>query len=99
MTVTEPASQRKETLRPECPFPGLRPFNDPTYFFGREREVQLATANLLTKRLTVLFGPTGSGKSSVLKVGVVTAARKDGCFVVYLDRWQQGYRGQVVGRI
>ena len=40
-------------------------------FFGREREREIITANLLASRLTVLYGPSGVGKSSVLRAGVV----------------------------
>ena len=56
-----------------APFRGLAPFRDTELdallFFGRERETEIAVANLLASRLTILYGPTGVGKSSLLRSG------------------------------
>src|SRR5207247_5787086 len=42
---------------------------DALLFFGRERESEVIGANLLAARLTVLYGPSGVGKTSVLRAG------------------------------
>ncbi|HEY2938443.1 MAG TPA: hypothetical protein VGJ27_01375, partial [Gaiellaceae bacterium] len=59
---------------PGSPYKGLTPFEDSevdaTFFFGREREREIITANLMAARLTVLYGASGVGKSSVLRAGV-----------------------------
>ena len=59
---------------PTGPFKGLTPFDDSdrdaVLFFGREREREVISANLLASRLTVLYGASGVGKSSVLRAGV-----------------------------
>jgi WD40 repeat protein len=59
---------------PAGPFKGLTPFDDTdrdaVLFFGREREREVIAANLLASRLTVLYGASGVGKSSVLRAGV-----------------------------
>ena len=59
---------------PTSPFKGLTPFEDSdldaVLFFGREREREVIAANLLASRLTVLYGASGVGKSSVLRAGV-----------------------------
>jgi WD40 repeat protein len=59
---------------PTGPFKGLTPFEDSdrdaVLFFGREREREVIAANLLASRLTVLYGASGVGKSSVLRAGV-----------------------------
>ncbi|HEX4527095.1 MAG TPA: ATP-binding protein, partial [Gaiellaceae bacterium] len=56
------------------PYKGLRMFEDSEldvpFFFGRERERGLVEANLMASRLTVLYGETGVGKSSLLRAGV-----------------------------
>lgn len=54
------------------PFKGLAPFevDDAPIFFGRESERKLVVANLLGARLTLLYGPTGVGKTSLLDAGV-----------------------------
>lgn len=70
-------------LAPETPFKGLMPYTkeDEPFFFGRTRERDLITANLMASRLTLLYGPSGVGKSSVINAGVVshlqTLARKN----------------------
>jgi WD40 repeat protein len=66
-----------EPLIDSCPYKGLVPFQeaDARYFFGRDEERELIVANLLAARLTVLFGPSGVGKSSVINAGVVPDLR------------------------
>ncbi|MBN2197160.1 MAG: hypothetical protein JW751_30425 [Polyangiaceae bacterium] len=55
------------------PYRGLVPYteDDSEWFFGREADRELISANLQSARLTVLFGTSGAGKSSVLRAGVV----------------------------
>jgi WD40 repeat protein len=62
------------------PYIGLVPYaeEDALFFFGRARERDLIIANLLASRLTLLYGPSGVGKSSVLRAGVVQFLRSDG---------------------
>jgi WD40 repeat protein len=57
----------------ESPYKGLVPFDeeDAPFFFGREEERDLIIANLTASRLTLLYGATGVGKSSVLGAGVL----------------------------
>ena len=59
------------------PFPGLAPYkeDDAAFFFGRGPERDLIVANLLSSRLTVVHGPSGVGKSSLLRAGVVPEVR------------------------
>jgi WD40 repeat protein len=61
-----------------CPYVGLVPYQevDEAYFFGREREAEVIAANLLTSRLTVLYGPSGVGKSSTLRAAVIPRLRR-----------------------
>jgi serine/threonine protein kinase len=65
------------------PFPGMAAFQeaDAKRFFGREREVQAASARLAQLPLVVLAGPSGVGKSSFVRAGLVPALRAAG-------RWQ-----------
>jgi WD40 repeat protein len=55
------------------PFKGLSPYaeGDARFFFGREQAQRIIRANLLAYPLTVLYGATGVGKSSVLRAGVL----------------------------
>lgn len=64
-------------LRP--PYPGLAAYQDTdedaALFFGRTAERDLIIANLRSARLTVLYGSSGVGKSSLLHAGVVHRLR------------------------
>ena len=85
------------------PYKGLTPFEDSDldvlFFFGRERERELLEANLMASRLTVLYGDTGVGKSSILRAGVAHHLRalartnleergEPGLAVVVFDSWR-----------
>jgi WD40 repeat protein/DNA-binding SARP family transcriptional activator len=58
-----------------CPFKGLASFDvaDAQYFFGRERLVAELVARLVGARLLGIVGPSGSGKSSVTRAGLLPA--------------------------
>jgi WD40 repeat protein len=86
---------------PRSPFKGLAYFGDSEtdwlFFFGRERESELVAANLMASRLTVLYGPSGVGKSSLLRAGVTRRLRSlvpsvdalgGGAEIVIVDSWR-----------
>ena len=58
-----------------CPFKGLEPFDvgDAELFFGRERLVAELVAHLPGASLLGVIGPSGSGKSSVVRAGLLPA--------------------------
>ncbi|SDD10840.1 WD domain-containing protein, G-beta repeat-containing protein [Actinokineospora iranica] len=60
----------------EAPYVGLAPFGveDADRFFGRERLVTELAARVADQRFVVVFGPSGSGKSSLLRAGLVSGA-------------------------
>ncbi|MFL5943624.1 MAG: hypothetical protein ACJ75L_10215 [Gaiellaceae bacterium] len=82
------------TTVPASPYKGLSAFEDSELdallFFGREREVAAVAANVLASRLTVLYGPSGVGKSSLLRAGVARRLRElSGAPVVVHDSWAE----------
>jgi hypothetical protein len=62
---------------PTSPYRGLEPFDerDAPFFFGRDREIRLIVASLFASPLTLLYGASGVGKSSVLRAGVLPRLR------------------------
>jgi WD40 repeat protein len=84
---------RASSSQPTSPYKGLAPFDDSErdilLFFGRERERAVITANLVATRVTVLYGASGVGKSSVLRAAVKPslAALPEHPLVVYHDTW------------
>ncbi len=59
----------------ECPYRGLLAFEpeDRDFFFGREEVVDDLIRRLARGRLLAVVGASGSGKSSVLRAGVIAA--------------------------
>ena len=77
--VAEPAAAAPAvTDPPATPYRGLRPYTEAEapFFFGREAEEEIIAANVLAARLTLVYGPSGVGKSSVLLAGVVNSLRE-----------------------
>ena len=60
-----------------CPYRGLRTFDEAhaEYFFGREADVQRVLEKLKTSRFLAVIGASGSGKSSLVRAGVLPALR------------------------
>lgn len=71
-------SRARDEQQRRSPYRGLEPFDegDAAYFFGRERETRLIAASLFAAPLTLLYGPSGVGKSSVLRAGVLPQLRE-----------------------
>jgi hypothetical protein len=66
------------------PFPGPRAYrrNDQQYFFGRSEEVDELTSLVLSTSVTLLYAPSGAGKSSLLQAGVAPHIERKFGFVV-----------------
>ncbi|MFE9018008.1 helix-turn-helix domain-containing protein [Streptomyces sp. NPDC007808] len=63
----------------EPPYQGLARFEpgDHDRYFGRDRLVTALRQLVSDRRFTALFGPSGSGKSSLLRAGLVPALRTE----------------------
>ncbi|WP_329384024.1 trypsin-like peptidase domain-containing protein [Streptomyces sp. NBC_01351] len=61
--------------RDVCPYRGLEPFTseEARWFEGRKDAARQVLANLADQRVTLLLGPSGSGKSSLVQAGVLPA--------------------------
>ncbi len=78
--------QGASSVDADNPWLGLASFTEETrsYFYGREGEVVELERRVRRKLLTVLFGKSGLGKTSILQAGLVPRLRDRGYFPVYL---------------
>ena len=60
------------------PYPGLRPFEaeDQSLFFGREAQVSAMLRQLEDHHFVAVVGSSGSGKSSLVRAGLLPAVRE-----------------------
>lgn len=70
----------------EHPWLGLDSFTEETraYFYGRDSEVAELARRVQRKLLTILFGQSGLGKTSILRAGLVPKLRPNGFCPVYV---------------
>src|SRR6266704_4375442 len=60
------------------PYPGIRPFEERDWpiFFGRDTQSNDLLHNLETRRFVAVVGSSGSGKSSLVKAGLIPLIRQ-----------------------
>jgi DNA-binding SARP family transcriptional activator/WD40 repeat protein len=82
------AHSPSDMQRVVCPYKGLAFFDvdDAPYFFGRERLVARLVARLVGARVLAVVGASGSGKSSVVRAGLLSAVRTG--VLPGSDRWR-----------
>ncbi|WES65549.1 BTAD domain-containing putative transcriptional regulator [Microbacter sp. GSS18] len=80
---TNPSTMQTRT---DCPYRGLGTYQegDAGDFFGREDEIATATRRLEATGLVIVTGASGSGKSSLVRAGVVPSLRRRGRRVLVL---------------
>jgi serine/threonine protein kinase len=75
--------QRHNTMQlqiDESPYAGLSSFqeNDSAKFFGRNREIAAMVTRIRDRPLMAVVGPSGIGKSSFVRAGLVPALKRSG---------------------
>jgi WD40 repeat protein len=82
MTAVATASQ----LDSENPWPGLESFqeNAHDYFFGRHHETDSLLNHVRDASVTVLYGRSGLGKTSLLRAGLFPALREENLLPIYV---------------
>ena len=70
-------SSPEAVLQSACPYMGLRSFeaDDAELYFGREEVVGALLGRLASNRLLAVVGASGSGKSSLMRAGLVPRLR------------------------
>ncbi|MBV8437480.1 MAG: ATP-binding protein, partial [Silvibacterium sp.] len=70
-----------------APYVGLRPCErtEKAIFFGRELDANYLKDKIFSARLTLLYAPSGVGKSSILRTLVTPALEEQHAWVRYFD--------------
>ncbi|KUN58962.1 hypothetical protein AQJ46_42610 [Streptomyces canus] len=73
------AQVRAPSAEERAPYRGLARFEpgDSDLFFGRDRQVGELLGLVRAHRFAAVFGPSGSGKSSLLRAGLIPALRQE----------------------
>ena len=84
--MTDAADDLTRGLDAENPWPGLTPFTEATraFFHGRDAEVAELLRRVRRERLTILFGQSGLGKTSLLCAGLFPRLRAADFLPVYI---------------
>lgn len=80
------AGPQARPLDRDNPWPGLASYDESArlYFNGRSEEIAELSRRVIDEPLTVLFGRSGLGKSSLLKAGLFPPLREQGFVPVYI---------------
>ncbi|GGW82465.1 nSTAND1 domain-containing NTPase [Streptomyces griseoloalbus] len=93
LTAAVVPEQRRRVREGECPYRGLAAYDtaDTCWFFGRERAtaalVQVVTARLDGGGPTMVVAASGTGKSSLLRAGLLPALHRGALPVPGSHRW------------
>src|SRR5215831_3139211 len=74
------------------PYVGIRPFeeSDRNFFFGRETDTELLLNRIYASQCVVVFAPSGAGKTSLLRAGVLPNLGSDEKLkVFYFNEWKE----------
>jgi hypothetical protein len=86
MSEQDPKPAMAGKVDREQPWLGLDSFTEETraFFYGREDEIGELSRRIQRKTLTILFGQSGLGKTSILRAGIVPRLRPEGYCPVYV---------------
>ena len=60
-------------------------FSDSSSFFGRSKEIEVLFEAIVNNRFTILYGPSGVGKTSLINAGISPKLVKEKYFVVNIS--------------
>lgn len=58
--------------------------DDKDLFYGRESDIFLLCRKILSHNLVVIFGKSGTGKTSLIKAGIIPSLNKEGYIPIYI---------------
>ncbi|HLO33840.1 MAG TPA: ATP-binding protein, partial [Anaerolineales bacterium] len=80
---------RRKPFTGRCPYKGLEVFEeeDAELFFGRERLVSDLIGRVKESRTVFITGPSGSGKSSLVRAGLLHALKQGAIKSIHSESW------------
>ncbi|GGM40217.1 hypothetical protein GCM10012275_09010 [Longimycelium tulufanense] len=77
-SVPPPDPELHRAAQPECPYRGLQPFQeqDARFFRGRDPQVKQLKSLIEHHSMVMVIGASGSGKSSLIRAGLLPALRQ-----------------------
>lgn len=57
---------------------------DASIFYGREKEIDELSGDIFHNTQTIIYGPSGTGKTSIIRAGIFSRARENNYFPVYI---------------
>ena len=87
MSMSELSSEAM--AMPPAPYVGMRPFEktEQAIFFGRDRDAAQLRDKVFSSRLTVLYGISGVGKSSIQRALLIPFLEDEEARVIYFKEW------------
>src|SRR5476651_1093835 len=84
--MSDPTPNFPAGIDHDNPWPGLASFTEDSreFFFGREKETDELSRLVRRQTLTVLFGQSGLGKSSLIQAGLFPLLREGDHLPLYL---------------
>ncbi len=76
--------------------------SDSSIFFGRSKEIEELTSAIAFNIQTIIYGPSGIGKTSIIRAGVFEGIRKKGFLPVYVRidiESEKAYTQQIISAI
>lgn len=72
----------------KSPYPGLNPFEEDQseYFFGRDKKVHELKQKIHEEKFVTLIGASGSGKSSLIKAGLIPHLKRETQWLIIVVR-------------
>jgi len=86
------------------PWLGLMSYEekDAHLFYGRSEELKELYEDIFHNPQTVIYGPSGTGKTSIIKAGIFSLARKDNLLPVYIrlnHESSESYATQIIQKV
>ncbi len=86
MPANRVTSIKKITVMKKTHWIGLESYSEEnaSLFFGRDAEISALSDCIFHNNQTIIYGPSGIGKSSIIKAGILGLARKNDFLPVYI---------------